>query len=361
MSTKFRHISDNHEEGLNRLTQPKIKTVFEETYSIETIKQFAHKKDLYFQIEKSSLVENTIIDFLVFKQKLINFTLFIEATQTNPVMIEKKHIDSIWSDELSALAIQKKDLFLFKNYIKNLLNNTKSVVSDNKTKAIFMRENSKIIINEVLSEPRSGEKIKEISNIVTDISESIISDSDMLFNMLSLSSYDYYTYNHCLNVAVLCIGMGILHGMRKRDLRHFGIGAMLHDIGKTLIAPEILNKPTRLTEIEFRTMQRHVLDGVALMKENPAFPKESLDPLLYHHEKISGKGYPNMLKGSEIPLTGKIIGIADCYDALTTSRPYKPAMTPFQALHVISQEREDYDPVLLTCFVKMLGKIKQKR
>lgn len=358
MSTKFRQISDDKTKAI-QISQPKIVQIIDETFDINTIKEFSHRKELFFQISKESIVENTIIDFFVFKQKLLQFVPIIEASLTNPVMIEKKLIDSISQDVNCTLAVQKKEMHLFKKYINSLLIDSKShTKTAPQKKAIFLRENSKIVIEEVLKEPRSGEKVKEISNLVTEITESIMIDKDMLFNMLSLSNYDYYTYNHCLNVAVLCIGMAILLNLRKREIRHFGIGAMLHDIGKTLIAPEILNKPSRLTETEYKTMQSHVLEGVKLLKENTAFPKESLDVVLHHHEKISGNGYPNRLTNKELPLTSKIIGIADCYDALTTSRPYKPALTPFQALKIISQEKEDYDAELLSVFVRMLGKIK---
>ncbi|MCX8027500.1 MAG: HD-GYP domain-containing protein [Thermodesulfovibrionales bacterium] len=360
MSTKFRQISDEDKQEVLYSGQPPPLTL-EDRIDDQAIKQFAHKKELFFQIEKSSIVENTLIDFVVFKQKLLNFIPLIEATEIHPVIIEKKQIDDIVSDNLCALAIQKKQVHLFKRYVNGLLKYNKSdAVQCPKMKAVLMRENSKIIIDEVLREPRSGERVKEIGELVIDITESIIHDEEMLFNMLSLSNYDYYTYNHCLNVAVLCIGLSILLGLKKREIRQFATGAMLHDIGKTLIAPEILNKPSRLTEIEYKTMQRHVIEGVNLLKENPSFPKDAINPVLHHHEKISGNGYPNKLRGNEIPLTSRIIAISDCYDALTTSRPYKPAFTPFQALNTISQEKTDYDPDLLLLFVKMLGKVKTK-
>lgn len=84
---------------------------------------------------------------------------------------------------------------------------------------------------------------------------------------------------------------------------------------------------------------------------------ESLVPVLQHHEKLPGRGYPFKLSGKSIKLFGRIAAIADCYDALTTQRPYKPAFTPFYALSVIAKETGDYDPDLLKIFIKMLGKI----
>jgi len=98
--------------------------------------------------------------------------------------------------------------------------------------------------------------------------------------------------------------------------------------------------------------------GYKLLKEQKEFPEESSSAVLQHHEKLSGKGYPFGLKGSEIKLFGRITAIADCYDALTTQRPYKPPLTPYFALSIIVKEKGDHDADLLKSFIKMLGKIK---
>ena len=133
---------------------------------------------------------------------------------------------------------------------------------------------------------------------------------------------------------------------------------MLHDIGKSAIAPELLNKQGKLDSLEYRTIQQHVQAGVGILQKHKAIPEGSYDAVAQHHEKLSGNGYPFGLRGSEIKLFGRITGIADCYDALTTNRVYKRALTPFDALNKIAKERKDYDKELLHAFVEMLGKVK---
>lgn len=146
-------------------------------------------------------------------------------------------------------------------------------------------------------------------------------------------------------------------GLSHTDIFNLGMGAILHDIGKSLIPVEVLNKQQKLNNKEFKIVQNHVIEGERILREYEGFPKESLSAATQHHEKLSGTGYPFGLKGSDIKLFGKMTAIADCYDALTTERHYKPAMTPFQALNTILQEPQGYDHKLLEIFIKMLGRV----
>ncbi|MBI3592887.1 MAG: HD domain-containing protein [Nitrospirae bacterium] len=133
---------------------------------------------------------------------------------------------------------------------------------------------------------------------------------------------------------------------------------MLHDIGKSAISHEILHKQGKLDDTEYRIIKNHVIEGEKILRAHKEFPTESLSAVLQHHEKLSGKGYPFKLSGNEIKPFGRIAAIADCYDALTTQRPYKQAFTPFYALSIVAKETGEYDPDLLKIFIKMLGKIK---
>ncbi len=187
----------------------------------------------------------------------------------------------------------------------------------------------------------------------------ILENNDAIYDLLSLRGYDYYTYTHSVNVAALSIGIGIAAGLKTGDVEKLGTGAMLHDIGKSAISHEILNKQGKLDENEYRMIKNHVFEGEKILRTyHREFPEEAFSAVLQHHEKLSGKGYPLRLSGPDIKLFGRITGIADCYDALTTQRPYKPAFTPFYALSIIAKETGDYDPELLRMFIRMLGKIK---
>ncbi|HMK43196.1 MAG TPA: HD-GYP domain-containing protein, partial [Dissulfurispiraceae bacterium] len=173
-----------------------------------------------------------------------------------------------------------------------------------------------------------------------------------------LRQYDYYTYTHSVNVSVLAVGLGVAISLGKDATAKLGMGAMLHDVGKSAIPSEVLNKQGKLNDAEYSLIQTHVQEGEKILRGNPEVPEEAFPAVLQHHEKMSGRGYPFRLKGPQIKLFGKIAAIADCYDALTTKRPYKEPMTPFYALSIIAKETGDYDPELLKIFIKMLGKIK---
>ena len=211
-------------------------------------------------------------------------------------------------------------------------------------------------MKDLFDDPRSGENIKEAQNAVSAMIDSLTANKDTIHDLLSLRGFDYYTYTHSVNVGVLSIGLGVAINLSKDDTEKLGVGALLHDIGKSSIPSEILNKQGRLDNREFMIIQGHVLEGERLVKENK-LPRESIPAVVQHHEKISGRGYPLHLSEKEIALFGKITAIADCYDALTTNRPYRQALTPFQALVTISKETGNYDAELLKIFIKMLGKI----
>jgi HD-GYP domain-containing protein (c-di-GMP phosphodiesterase class II) len=144
---------------------------------------------------------------------------------------------------------------------------------------------------------------------------------------------------------------------RDPDLMELGLGALLHDLGKCMIDLRILNKPGKLTEGEFKEVQNHVKAANELLLSNKTdIPERSLYAILQHHEKISGKGYPNKLNGDQIHLYGRIGAIVDFYDALTTERPYKKAFSPFDAFKLLSKFQDDYDKSLIKKFIVMLGK-----
>ena len=143
---------------------------------------------------------------------------------------------------------------------------------------------------------------------------------------------DEYTYNHSINVAIYSVFIGNLLGLRKDEMKELSQAALLHDIGKSKVPGEILNKKGKLTEKEFEIVKRHALDGYIMSKRISCLTEEVREAILYHHEREDGSGYPFGYKGNKINLYGKIIAIADVYDALTSERVYKEKRTPFDAI-----------------------------
>jgi HD-GYP domain-containing protein (c-di-GMP phosphodiesterase class II) len=179
-----------------------------------------------------------------------------------------------------------------------------------------------------------------------------------VYNLFSLNIGDFYTYVHCINVAVLSVGAGLILGIDTNSLKKLAIGALPHDIGHSAISEDIVNKQGRLNMNEFEIFKTHVREGLKILQMHELIPEESYPAVLCHHEKLSGKGYPYRIAGDKIPLAGKITAAADANDLLTTNRPFRANMTPFQALSIITRETGSYDPEIIKAFIKMLAKVK---
>ena len=147
----------------------------------------------------------------------------------------------------------------------------------------------------------------------------------------SIESADTYTFGHCERVARRAVAVAEAMGMDEHGQTTVQVGAYLHDVGKVRVPHEILNKADALTSEEFAVVQMHPVWGIELLSA-VEFPWDIKPIIRWHHERYDGSGYPDRLRGDEIPLSAQIVGIADVYDALTTTRPYRPAMTLERAL-----------------------------
>jgi putative nucleotidyltransferase with HDIG domain len=155
----------------------------------------------------------------------------------------------------------------------------------------------------------------------------------------SIESSDTYTHGHSERVATYAAALASAMGLDETELQTIRVGAYLHDLGKVRIPHEILNKPGRLTNEEFDEMKRHPEYGIELLA-SVEFPWDIRPIIRSHHEKLDGSGYPDRLRGDEIPLSAQLICIVDVYDALTTTRSYRPAMQHQEAVdEMIRSER----------------------
>jgi len=195
-------------------------------------------------------------------------------------------------------------------------------------------------------------KIKIERKKVIELSEVIERTSLLLSRALELR--DPYTKGHSEHVAKMAVNFVTLNhqlNFPKEKIPVIYRAGLLHDIGKMGINEQILNKPTKLTEAEFIMIKHHTKLGYNLIR--PLLFDELIgNAILYHHENFDGSGYPEGLKGDEIPLVARILRIADCYDALTSNRPYRPAFKPEAALRIMKENSHCFDPELLAFFVE---------
>lgn len=225
-------------------------------------------------------------------------------------------------------------------------------------RAAQTRNRAKTFINRALSDIRLGQSLKteKAKEIVEELIERIYDDADALLWLTQLKKQHEYTANHCVNVSILTLAFGAHLGYPKEFLRSIGLGALLHDLGKMKTPPEILNKPGRLTPEEFEVMKRHPVDGYELVKESGHVPQETLDVIRSHHERLSGRGYPDSLKGEDISTAVLMVAICDVYDAITSDRVYQHGIPAHEGLSAMYQlAPNDFGRELMQEFIKCVG------
>jgi len=170
----------------------------------------------------------------------------------------------------------------------------------------------------------------------------------------SIQERDIVTYEHSRRVALYTQRLARYLGWTRREARDLALAALVHDLGKTWIANDILNKSAALSSEERRTMQRHPVIGARILIGCDVHPFY-VEAVLHHHESWDGRGYPSQLKGAEIPLSARILAVADVYDVLTSQRPYKAPLTLTEArARLLESSGTNFDPMVLRAFVHLV-------
>lgn len=172
-------------------------------------------------------------------------------------------------------------------------------------------------------------------SVMNRIIEDLAGHRDAMIMLMNMGSVDHYLYQHSLNVCVYTTLLGMAHGYSQDELMTLGMGALLHDVGKTQISTNVLMKPDKLSDSEFEHMKQHAKIGYELLKDEPNIPLLVAHCAFQHHERLDGSGYPRGIKGDEIHEYAKWIGLVDSYDAMTTTRIYRDPVLPHQAIEVL--------------------------
>lgn len=220
------------------------------------------------------------------------------------------------------------------------------------------RERSRTYLQQVFDDARLGKSLDtdEAKEVVRQLVDAISADANAAIWLTQLKRKDEYTSLHCLNVCVLTLAFCRHLGYSGSDLQMIGLGALLHDIGKTQTPLEILNKPGPLTRDEFAVMKRHAEDGYQLMRRAGKLPDVSLTIIRDHHERISGEGYSRGLSGSELEVPVLAVAIADVYDAMTSDRVYHQGLAADLVLKMMYEHAEEaYGRELMEAFIRCVG------
>jgi putative nucleotidyltransferase with HDIG domain len=196
------------------------------------------------------------------------------------------------------------------NRIHNLQENLKHIIID-------FNYSGKVDTKKV------DENVRNIDEIINEIVSDVLFSKNILENLVNISIYDDYTMNHSLNVMMLSTVIARDKNFSMKEIKKLATGCIFHDIGKTFIPIEIINKPGKLTNEEFEIVKTHSEKGYEFLRNYTELPMTSINIALSHHERENGSGYPRNLPGEEIHLFSKIASICDVFDALISDRPYR--------------------------------------
>jgi putative nucleotidyltransferase with HDIG domain len=223
-------------------------------------------------------------------------------------------------------------------------------------KAEIIYDSSKALVKDVLANPTLGENMQRSKNMVANQVAYILKGRDAFLNLMKITSFDYYTYTHSVNVCTFAIALANQLGISDDGtLNALGAGALLHDVGKSRVSDRILNKRAGLNRSEFEIVKRHPNWGIEIVSGSEYVAEESYFPIIQHHERMDGSGYPMGLSGDSIHLFGKITAICDVFDALTTQRVYQDALASYPAFQIMYNIRHEFDEKILKEFTKLMG------
>ena len=259
------------------------------------------------------------------------------------VMLTESYINAVRRININGIYIeddQTKDI-----EIKPLIDDEVKVAFTKKVEEIFTSTQPKI---------RSADT--KFEDVVKNIIEQIVSKSNHVVNMFELKVVDNYTFQHSIDVCILSVVMGINKQLKYSLLYDLALAAVYHDIGKMHINQRILEKRGPLTASEYAEIKEHPVLGVEHIKKMGIKQSHILTGILHHHERYDGTGYPNALTDQKISLFGKIIAIADVFDAIVSERPYKHAMPPSEAVeYIMANANQHFDMEVSKLFISSVA------
>jgi len=263
--------------------------------------------------------------------------------------------DKVIVDTKSALYVQEDEHAEYEKYYKSFLLNQQELENlklNQQPTAIYEKASS--VLNDFFANPETLSNYEASKEIVDDMIETILEDNFTIKSLMDIATHDYYTHTHSINVSIYALSLGAYMQMQPETLSKLGEAALLHDLGKSKIDTAILNKNGKLTDKEFSEIKRHPDYGYKIGLSLGISNKNILDGIRHHHEKVDGSGYPSGLKGKEIPMFARIIGICDIFDALTSRRSYKEAMSTFDAIKMMKLKMNNHvDVKLLDKMIRM--------
>ncbi|MFO7553365.1 MAG: HD-GYP domain-containing protein [Haliea sp.] len=213
-------------------------------------------------------------------------------------------------------------------------------------------------IEEIFQQAAGGAALDvvRVKRSVEPMIDSISRNPDACIWLARLKQQDHYTYQHSLGASVWAVALGRQLGLPRSDLRSLAIGGLLFDVGKLRVDPELLSAERQLTPEELQEVRNHVIHGAEMIDATGLMNTDVIAMVTHHHERHNGTGYPQGLRGDEIPIFARIAAIVDCYDAITSHRPYARAISPCTAIKMLHNAKDvDFQAELVEEFIQAVG------
>ena len=314
----------------------------------------------YFPIQLFCMQPESYVPFNVFSKESDTYALIVEKGDTFPRGLPGLVLS--YQKNQPLVYINEADKTLYYDYLEKTL---ASITQDSnctlteKSKLIY--DTSSKIISDLFEKPESKEIIECTKSLVANTINVILSSESSIRSMMEIGSHDYYTYTHSVDVAVFAIGFANYLNYSYADISNIGYAAMMHDIGKSKIPTEIINKKGKLTEEEFTIIKNHPIYSYEILQFHNEGNDDILKGVRHHHEKARGDGYPDKRIALYTHEFAKIIAISDIFSALTTKRSYKEALSSFNALQFMKQHIiDDIDEKLFKKFVQFMTTVSRK-
>ena len=231
-------------------------------------------------------------------------------------------------------------------------------LGDEIKRASQIKVDAQNVVREVMQDVRLGRAIQmgQVENVVQNITESILRNPGALIGLLKIKTKDDYTFLHSVGVCTLLVAFCRSLNIDEETTRQAGLGGLLHDVGKSQVPDDVLNKPGRLTDDEFHIIRQHPQIGYDILLKEPTIGAIPLDITLRHHERVDGSGYPGRLADHDISQLAKMAAIVDVYDAITSDRCYHKGLSAAEGLRKIyGWSKFHFDPVLVQAFMRCVG------
>jgi len=310
------------------------------------------KQKKYKRIDKRLITEGSQIDF----------NLFLTNESKNAMTIFLQSDSAVDGDtkvklrEIEILYISEDEEARYQAYVdKHLQSIARNSDIPTEQKARLVYEKASEMIDAMFNNPESLKNVENAQPVVNNFIDIILNDTSAVESLMKITAHDYYTHTHSINVSIYTLSLGSFLGIQGKDLETLGMSAILHDLGKSKIDYEIINKNGKLTDDEFTQMKNHPAFGHEIALKLGIEDERILTGIRHHHEKIEGGGYPDNIKGEQISQFARIIGVCDVFDALSTKRSYKDPMTSFESLKLMKQQMAGHlDMDIVNAFIKML-------